>query len=83
VIDSSDIMRLGVLRNELDIILEHPSIKSKNAPLLFFANKMDMKEAITPAECVDILKLSEISTRSWNIWFFFFFMKDFIIKIEN
>lgn len=68
VIDSADLMRLTVLKNELDIVLENPAIKAKSAPILFFANKMDLKEAITPAECVDILKLSEINTRSWNIW---------------
>ena len=70
MIDSSDKFRLGVLRDELDIILDYPAIKSNNAPFLFYANKMDLKEAITPADLVDILKLSEINNRSWNIWFF-------------
>jgi len=68
VIDSADTGRLAVLKNELDIILDNPSIKSKAAPLLFFANKMDLKEAMAPSVIVEILKLSEITSRSWNIW---------------
>ena len=69
VIDSADKMRLVVLKDEMDMILENPAIKAKTAPLLFFANKMDLKEAMSPAECVEALKLSDISTRSWNIWY--------------
>ena len=69
VIDSADKMRLVVLKDEIDTILENPAIKGKTAPLLFFANKMDLKEAMSPAECVEALKLSDISTRSWNIWY--------------
>lgn len=68
VIDSADRFRLTVLKEELEAVLEHPSIKPRSSPVLFFANKMDLKEAITPAECVELLRLEKIENRSWNIW---------------
>ena len=40
VIDSTDRIRLCVVKEELTQLLSHPSIKDSNAPLLLFANKV-------------------------------------------
>ena len=45
VIDSSDKMRIVVAKDELDLLLQHNEIKSKNIPILFYANKMDLRDA--------------------------------------
>lgn len=45
--DSSDKMRMVVAKDELDLILQHPDIVGKKVPILFFANKMDMRESLT------------------------------------
>lgn len=47
VIDSSDRLRLVVVKEELDLLLQHPDISPKKIPILFFANKMDCKEALS------------------------------------
>lgn len=69
VIDSSDRMRLGELRNyfrmqlindtalislfqvvvkdELEILVQHPDICHRKVPILFFANKMDCQDALS------------------------------------
>ena len=47
VSDSSDKMRMVVAKDELDLILQHPDIVGKKVPILFFANKMDLRDALT------------------------------------
>jgi ADP-ribosylation factor-like protein 6 len=40
VIDSTDRLRMCVAKEELEQLLEHELIKSSNAPILFYANKV-------------------------------------------
>lgn len=47
VIDSSDRMRLVVVKDELDILVQHPDIYGRRIPILFFANKMDCPDALS------------------------------------
>lgn len=47
VSDSSDKMRMVVAKDELELILQHPDIVGKKVPILFFANKMDLRDALT------------------------------------
>lgn len=48
VIDSSDSLRLVVAKEELDLMLKHDDITSKpHLPILFFSNKMDLKDSLT------------------------------------
>lgn len=47
VIDSSDRMRLVVVKDELEILLQHPDISHRKVPILFFANKMDCADALS------------------------------------
>jgi hypothetical protein len=60
VIDAADKLRVKVARNELENLLDHPSIpslllicvgiKKRSVPILFFANKMDLGIAMTEQE---------------------------------
>jgi len=45
--DSSDRMRMVVAKDELELILQHSDIRGKKVPILFFANKMDMRDALS------------------------------------
>lgn len=47
VIDSGDRMRLVVVKDELEILINHPDIKQRRIPILFFANKMDCQDALS------------------------------------
>lgn len=67
MIDSTDLSRMGVIQNELEILID--KTKEKNSPILFFANKMDLPQGLDPSQCVDALGLKNITDRSWNIWF--------------
>ena len=40
-------MRMVVAKDELDLILQHPDITGRKVPILFFANKMDLRDALT------------------------------------
>jgi ADP-ribosylation factor-like protein 6 len=67
VIDSSDKLRLVLVRDEIRLLMEHPDLKG--VPILFFANKADLPGAKTPQELVDELGLSEmIIDRPYNIF---------------
>ena len=35
-----------VAKDELDTLLQHQEMAMKSCPILFYANKMDMKEAL-------------------------------------
>jgi ADP-ribosylation factor-like protein 6 len=47
VIDSSDRFRVVVAKDEFDLLLNHPDVKDRKIPILFFANKMDCKDALS------------------------------------
>lgn len=36
-----------VVRDELDILVQHPDIINRKIPILFFANKMDCADALS------------------------------------
>ena len=42
-------------------------IKSKNIPVLFFANKIDIPGSLTPDQCMDELDLYKIREKPWHI----------------
>lgn len=72
VVDSSDALRLCVVKDELDTLLLHlQTSSSRSVPLLVFANKMDVAGAKTPAELVQLLDLystQKIGSRPFNIF---------------
>lgn len=67
VIDSSDELRLVVARDELRLLLQHPDIKERPIPLLFFANKMDVRGSLSSVKVSTSLALETIHDKPWNI----------------
>ncbi|XP_044743381.1 ADP-ribosylation factor-like protein 6 isoform X1 [Chrysoperla carnea] len=67
VIDSSDRLRLVVVKDELDLLLQHPDIASRRIPILFFANKMDCKDALSSVKIASALALERIVDKPWHI----------------
>eukprot|EP00817_Percolomonadidae_sp_ATCC50343_P007331 CAMPEP_0117427306 /NCGR_PEP_ID=MMETSP0758-20121206/7182_1 /TAXON_ID=63605 /ORGANISM="Percolomonas cosmopolitus, Strain AE-1 (ATCC 50343)" /LENGTH=143 /DNA_ID=CAMNT_0005212867 /DNA_START=338 /DNA_END=769 /DNA_ORIENTATION=+ len=65
VIDASDRVRMAVVRQELEDMLAFPNIQG--APILFFANKKDIPNALPAHECSEVLQLHQIKNNSWII----------------
>ncbi|GBG74231.1 hypothetical protein CBR_g17942 [Chara braunii] len=65
VVDSTDRDRIGLTKNELFKLLESEELAG--AVVLVFANKQDLKEAMTPAEISDALSLHSIKRHDWHI----------------
>uniref|UniRef100_A0A915CMU4 ADP-ribosylation factor-like protein 6 n=1 Tax=Ditylenchus dipsaci TaxID=166011 RepID=A0A915CMU4_9BILA len=67
VVDSSDRLRLAVSRDELWMILDHKDLAYRRVPLLIFANKADLKDALSASEVHLSLGLDLIRNRNWHI----------------
>ncbi|XP_069694584.1 ADP-ribosylation factor-like protein 6 [Periplaneta americana] len=67
VVDSSDRLRLVVVREELDLLLQHPDIAGRRFPILFFANKMDLRDALSSVKIAAGLGLERILDKPWHI----------------
>lgn len=67
VVDSSDKLRMVVAKDELDMLLQHPDIRSRKIPILFFANKMDVREAMSSVKVSQTLGLERIMDKPWHI----------------
>ncbi|KAF1898026.1 hypothetical protein Lal_00032790 [Lupinus albus] len=65
VIDSSDRARISIMKDELFRLLGHDDLQ--NSVILVFANKQDIKDAMTPAEITDALSLHSIKNHDWHI----------------
>lgn len=65
VVDSTDKERLGIVRDELHKIVDHDTIK--DASLLVFANKQDVKGGLSATQISEILKLTSLKDRQWHI----------------
>ncbi|KAH0552449.1 ADP-ribosylation factor-like protein 6 [Cotesia glomerata] len=67
IIDSSDKLRLVVVKEELDMLLQHPDIVGRKIPILFLANKMDLPDSLTAVKLVAALGLDRIHNKPWHI----------------
>ncbi|XP_034742120.1 ADP-ribosylation factor-like protein 6 isoform X3 [Etheostoma cragini] len=67
VIDSGDKLRMVVAKEELDTLLNHEDIRSKKIPVLFFANKTDLRDAMSSVKISQMLSLENIKDKPWNI----------------
>lgn len=67
VIDSADRVRFAVAKNELELLITHKDVKDRNVPILFLANKMDIKDSYSANDCARELSLEEITDKSWHI----------------
>ncbi|KAK7278377.1 hypothetical protein RJT34_23405 [Clitoria ternatea] len=65
VIDSSDRARISIMKDELFRLLGHEDLQ--HSVILVFANKQDIKDAMTPAEITDALSLHSIKDHDWHI----------------
>ncbi|KAK4434063.1 ADP-ribosylation factor-like protein 5 [Sesamum alatum] len=65
VIDSTDRARISTMKDELFKLLPNEDLQS--AVVLVFANKQDLKDAMTPAEITDALSLHSIKNHDWHI----------------
>jgi len=55
------------VKNELEMLLSHKDLAG--VPILFFANKMDIAESLSPQDCVERLNLMELAhDRSFQIF---------------
>ncbi|KAG8526696.1 ADP-ribosylation factor, Arf Arf6 [Bacidia gigantensis] len=65
VVDSTDKQRMQEAKQELHrIILDR---EMKDSLLLVFANKQDMKGALSPQEVQEELKLSQLKDKTWYV----------------
>ncbi|QQP42312.1 ADP-ribosylation factor-like protein 6, partial [Caligus rogercresseyi] len=62
-----DQLRMIVAKDELDMLLQHPDIQARKIPILFFANKMDMKESLSSVKVSQTLGLERILDKPWHI----------------
>lgn len=67
VLDSTDTIRMCVAKDELEQLVEHKEFASRRVPILFFANKMDLANVLTPVECMEQLELEKLPGKSWHI----------------
>ncbi|XP_076819329.1 ADP-ribosylation factor-like protein 6 [Clavelina lepadiformis] len=58
VVDSTDKLRMAVAKEELSQLLNHREMKrKKNLPVLFFANKCDLRQSCSAVKCAQLLAL--------------------------
>jgi ADP-ribosylation factor-like protein 5B len=65
VVDSADTDRLDIARTELRNVLDNLDLA--NAVFLIFANKQDLKSALTATELSESLALHQIRSHDWHI----------------
>lgn len=63
-VDSSDAGRIEEARNELQVLLREPQLAA--VPVVVFANKQDLKTALTVDEISKRLNLASITDRQWR-----------------
>ncbi|RXG52208.1 ADP-ribosylation factor [Armadillidium vulgare] len=65
VIDSNDPPRLDRVREELNYMLDCEELR--DCPVLVFANKQDLPEAVSPDEVTSALGMTSLDSRPWHI----------------
>ncbi|KAI3647552.1 hypothetical protein MP228_007773 [Amoeboaphelidium protococcarum] len=65
VIDSTDKDRIDVCKQELHRMMENETLK--HSALLVFANKQDMKGALSASQISNSLQLTSLKDRQWHI----------------
>ncbi|ORZ19712.1 P-loop containing nucleoside triphosphate hydrolase protein [Absidia repens] len=65
VIDSTDANRLHIAKQELHQMMESDQLQ--NSSLLVFANKQDVKGALSAAKISEVLNLTSLKDKQWHI----------------
>lgn len=68
VLDSSDHMRIVVAKEELDSMIDHADMRSRNIPLLIYANKCDVRDSKPTSEIRLELDIDRVRNRPWRIF---------------
>lgn len=50
------------------VLFSLSDIKHRRIPILFFANKMDLRDAVTSVKVSQLLCLENIKDKPWHIW---------------
>eukprot|EP00878_Enallax_costatus_P039802 GHUV01045718.1.p1 GENE.GHUV01045718.1~~GHUV01045718.1.p1 ORF type:complete len:213 (+),score=26.65 GHUV01045718.1:291-929(+) len=66
VVDSSDVERIGISKEEFHAIVEEEELK--DALILVYANKQDLPGALSDAQVAEALGLADIRNRDWAIF---------------
>ena len=56
-----------VVKDELEISLQHSDITNRQVPVLFFANKMDCTDVLSSVKIAAGLGLEKIKDKPWHI----------------
>lgn len=67
VLDSTDRLRIAIAKCEIETITCHESLQKRHIPLLIYANKMDLHNALSPVECMQLLNLEKLKENPWHI----------------
>ena len=67
VVDSSDKIRMAVAQEELKLVMDHNDIKGRRIPILFFANKCDVRDALCNVKVSTLLRLESLRDNQWFI----------------
>ncbi|ALC42688.1 CG7735 [Drosophila busckii] len=67
VIDSSDRMRFVVVKDELELVLQHPDVSNRTVPILFYGNKSDLEDSLSNVKIAAALGLEKIKEKPWHI----------------
>ncbi|KAF6262567.1 ARF-like small GTPase [Scenedesmus sp. NREL 46B-D3] len=66
VVDSSDVERIGISKEEFHAIVQEEELK--DALILVYANKQDLPGALSDAQVAEALGLADIRNRDWAIF---------------
>jgi len=47
---------------------KNKDLKKRKIPILFFANKNDIVDGMSVADCSNALGLNNVKTKNWYIW---------------
>uniref|UniRef100_A0A8D3A4F6 ADP-ribosylation factor-like protein 6 n=1 Tax=Scophthalmus maximus TaxID=52904 RepID=A0A8D3A4F6_SCOMX len=64
---NGDKLRMVVAKEELDTLLSHEDIRGRKMPVLFYANKMDLRDAVSSVKVSQMLCLENIRDKPWHI----------------
>ncbi|KAH8420656.1 hypothetical protein KR222_004630 [Zaprionus bogoriensis] len=67
VIDSSDRMRFVVVKDELNLVQQHPDLCCRIVPILFYGNKSDIEDSLSNVKIAAALGLDNIKEKPWHI----------------
>lgn len=68
VVDSADRVRVCVAKDELEELMDHKSIKGRPLPVLIFANKRDLSNALSTQELTTAMGLNKLlMDRPWKM----------------